>query len=67
MERSDAISDLSPRRYFGLDIVARTPRKVRECIRTGDAFIKEIIEQGTVLYERKRTRLVAERSSDIFS
>lgn len=58
VERSDEISDLFPRRYFGLDILARTPRKVRERIRMGDDFIKRITEQGKVLYEHKRTNLL---------
>ncbi len=52
VERSDQVSDLFPRRYFGLDILARTPREIRERIRLGDDFIKHITEQGKVLYER---------------
>jgi uncharacterized protein len=53
VERADEISDLFPRRYFGLDILARTPSEIRERIRIGDDFIKQITEQGKVLYERK--------------
>lgn len=53
VERSDDISDLFPRRYFGLDVLVRTPREVRERIRLGDDFIKQITKEGKVLYERK--------------
>lgn len=36
---------------FPLDILVRTPQKVRERIDLGDCFMKEIIEKGKVLYE----------------
>jgi predicted nucleotidyltransferase len=53
VDRADDISDLFPRRYFGMDILVRTPREVRERIRLGDEFIQDITENGKVLYERK--------------
>jgi predicted nucleotidyltransferase len=40
---------LRPR--FPLDILVRTPEKVRERIDMGDAFMREILEEGKVLYE----------------
>jgi predicted nucleotidyltransferase len=40
---------LRPR--FPVDILVRTPEKVRERIEMGDTFIRGILEQGKVLYE----------------
>ena len=36
---------------FPLDLLVRTPEKVRERIEMGDAFMREILDQGKVLYE----------------
>lgn len=36
---------------FPLDLLVRTPEKVRERIEMGDMFMREILEQGRVLYE----------------
>ncbi len=36
---------------FPMDLLVRTPEKVRERIEMGDTFLREILEQGTVLYE----------------
>lgn len=36
---------------FPLDLLVRTPDKVRERIEMGDTFMREILEQGKVLYE----------------
>ncbi len=68
VERSDEISDLFARRSFGLDVLARTPREIRERIRLGDDFIKHIIEEGKVLYERKpsNTRRLGGKSGNGF-
>ncbi len=40
---------LRPR--FPVDLLVRTPEKVRERIRMGDDFMREIVEEGKVLYE----------------
>ena len=39
------------RPQFPVDLLVRTPEKVRERIRMGDDFIREIVEEGKVLYE----------------
>lgn len=57
VDRADEISDLFPRRGFGMDILVRTPSEVRERIRLGDSFIKDITEKGHVLYDRKHTAI----------
>ncbi len=36
---------------FPMDLLVRTPEKVRERIEMGDMFMREILEQGRVLYE----------------
>lgn len=36
---------------FPVDLLVRTPEKVRERIEIGDTFMREILEQGKVLYE----------------
>ncbi|MCJ7674847.1 MAG: nucleotidyltransferase domain-containing protein [Sedimentisphaerales bacterium] len=36
---------------FPVDLLVRTPEKVRERIEMGDTFMREILEQGKVLYE----------------
>lgn len=40
---------LRPR--FPLDLLVRTPEKVRERLEMGDSFMREILDQGRVLYE----------------
>jgi predicted nucleotidyltransferase len=36
---------------FPVDLIVRTPEKVRERIGMGDDFMQEILEEGKVLYE----------------
>jgi len=36
---------------FPIDIIVRTPAQIRQRLRWGDSFIKEIMENGKVLYE----------------
>jgi len=36
---------------FPMDLLVRTPEKVRERIEMGDTFMREIVERGRVLYE----------------
>jgi predicted nucleotidyltransferase len=36
---------------FPMDLLVRTPEKVRERIEMGDSFMREILDQGKVLYE----------------
>ena len=40
---------LRPR--FPVDLLVRTPEKVRQRVQMGDDFILEILEEGKVLYE----------------
>jgi uncharacterized protein len=40
---------LRPR--FPLDLLVRTPAKIRERLAMGDDFIRDILEKGKVLYE----------------
>ncbi len=36
---------------FPVDLLVRTPEKVRERIELGDTFMQEVLTQGRVLYE----------------
>ena len=36
---------------FPVDLIVRTPQKVRERIKMGDGFMQEILQKGKVLYE----------------
>lgn len=38
--------------HFGLDLIVRTPATLRRRLALGDSFLREIVEQGIVLYER---------------
>lgn len=40
---------LRPR--FPVDLIVRTPQKLRQRIEMGDGFIREILQEGKVLYE----------------
>ncbi len=40
---------LRPR--FPIDLIVRTPEKVRQRIEMGDGFMREVLEEGKVLYE----------------
>lgn len=43
---------LQPR--FPLDLLVRTPAKIKERLAMGDDFIKDIFDKGKVLYEAPR-------------
>ena len=38
--------------HFPLDLLVRTPSKLKERIKLGDMFLGEIVRKGKVLYER---------------
>lgn len=42
---------LKVRPPFPVDLIVRTPEKVRERLAMGDYFIRDILEKGRVLYE----------------
>jgi len=42
---------LKVRPPFPVDLIVRTPEKVRERLAMGDDFIRDILEKGKVLYE----------------
>ncbi|HNS03281.1 MAG TPA: nucleotidyltransferase domain-containing protein [Anaerolineae bacterium] len=51
-ERYLAVSRLLYPRPFPVDILVRTPAEIEQALRTNDFFIREILDQGRVLYER---------------
>ena len=42
---------LKLRPHFPLDILVRTPEKVRQRLAMGDTFMRDILQKGKVLYE----------------
>ncbi len=57
VERAQAVSNLFLRRYFGLDILVRTPQELAERLALRDPFFIEITEKGRVLYDRRSARV----------
>jgi predicted nucleotidyltransferase len=45
---------LALRHSFPMDIIVRTPEEIARRLKYGDVFIKNIMENGKVLYERIR-------------
>lgn len=39
---------------FPVDVIVRTPRQIRERLAENDYFLREVIKNGTVLYEAAR-------------
>jgi predicted nucleotidyltransferase len=52
-ERYLSVCRLLRPRPFPVDILVRTPREVARALEKGDFFIREIMSQGKVLYERR--------------
>lgn len=52
VERYLAVSRLLRPRPFPVDILVKTPEEIRRALAEGDFFIREIMEQGQILYER---------------
>ncbi len=50
VEQSVAIR-MKLRPGFPVDLIVRTPEKIAERLEMGDDFVREILEQGKVLYE----------------
>ncbi len=42
---------------FGMDILVRAPKQLKERIAMGDYFLREIVTKGKVVYERPRRRV----------
>ena len=51
-DRYLAVSRLLRPRPFPLDILVKTPAEVVQALTKGDSFLREVITQGRVLYER---------------
>ncbi|MGH7494927.1 MAG: nucleotidyltransferase domain-containing protein [bacterium] len=42
---------------FPIDLLVRTPQQVQERLELGDVFMREVLEQGQVLYETDHARV----------
>jgi predicted nucleotidyltransferase len=45
---------------FALDLLVRTPATLRQRLREGDWFLREIVARGLVLYEKAHRRVGAQ-------
>lgn len=45
---------------FPIDLLVRTPQQVQERLALGDFFMREVLEQGQVLYEADHARVGGE-------
>ena len=52
VDRYLAVSRLLHPRPFPLDILVKTPEEITQALQKGNDFIREIMSQGRVLYER---------------
>ncbi|MBL7222241.1 MAG: nucleotidyltransferase domain-containing protein [Candidatus Brocadiae bacterium] len=50
--RSAAVDRACRPRFLPLDVLVKTPTELQERLRLQDPFIRRIVEQGRVLYER---------------
>ena len=50
--RASRVSRLLRPRPFPMDLLVRTPREIKRRLEMEDQFIREILENGRVLYER---------------
>jgi hypothetical protein len=41
-------------RPFPVDILVKTPKEIRDALKSGDFFLGEILTRGKVLYERNK-------------
>jgi predicted nucleotidyltransferase len=60
--RTRAVSNLFLHRRFGMDVLVRTPQEVKTRLAIGDDFMRDIIEHGSILYERRQRRGMDSRS-----
>jgi hypothetical protein len=52
VDRYLRVSRLLRPRPFPLDLLVKTPAEIAQALERNDAFMREIIAQGRVLYER---------------
>ncbi|MBI5741259.1 MAG: nucleotidyltransferase domain-containing protein [Nitrospirae bacterium] len=52
-KRSMEISKVCRPKFVSMDILVRTPAEIKKRLAIGDYFIKDILEKGKVLYDRK--------------
>jgi uncharacterized protein len=52
-ERVLSVTRLLRPRPFPMDILVRTPQEIVDLLEAGDGFIREVMQQGKVLYEQR--------------
>ena len=54
-QRIRRVAEVAQVPYLPMDVIVRTPAEVKQRLAMGDSFLAEILEKGTVLYERRRS------------
>jgi predicted nucleotidyltransferase len=57
IKRAASLRRVLKDRYVPMDILVRTPEELKHRIDIGDPFIKKILRDGQVIYERDRARV----------
>ena len=54
LDRIYEVDKLLAERKIPIDVLIYTPQEIRERLKLGDLFVKEVIERGKLIYERKQ-------------
>lgn len=52
IQRAVAVKRVSRPRFVAMDVLVKTPEEVENQLQRGNLFLRQILEEGTVLYER---------------
>jgi predicted nucleotidyltransferase len=52
IQRAVAVKRVSRPRFVAMDVLVKTPEEVANQLQRGNLFLRQILEEGTVLYER---------------
>jgi hypothetical protein len=45
------VKEVARERFLPMDVIVRTPEEVRERLRIGDHFVRDVLEQGKVMHD----------------
>jgi predicted nucleotidyltransferase len=45
---------------FAMDLIVRTPKKIREALADGESFTREVLSKGKILYEKDHRKMGAQ-------
>ena len=53
IERAVQVKRVCRPRFVSMDVLVKTPKEIATRLRQGSFFLREVLEQGRVLYERQ--------------